>query len=75
VGRRGELSNVWCEEGRGSDIVEEFLVSRFKELDNCPHGNVLECGIRAAEEAMKVFVQAALWLIPNIIECTIIIIG
>lgn len=66
---------MWREEGRGSDIVEELLVPGLEELDNCPHSNMLECGIRAAKKSMKVFVQASFWLIPDVIECTVIIGG
>lgn len=55
------------------DIVFLTLTPRLQELNNCPNGNVLERRVGAAQEPKQVGVQAALGLLPDIVECAVVI--
>ena len=47
--------------------------SRLQKLYDGPYGDVLEGRVRAREETVQVSVHAAVGLIPNVVECGIVI--
>lgn len=44
-----------------------------RKIATHPDGNVLECDIRAGEEAYEVRVQTSVWLVPHISESSVVL--
>jgi len=52
VSGTSELSDMGCQHVRVANVANQLRVSRLKELDDSPNSNVLECGVRAGQEAV-----------------------
>lgn len=86
----GELANGGDENGRGANVGSQLRVLGLQQLNNClfsvsaafdngeqayPDGNVLEGGVRTAEEAHQVGVETAVRLVPHGVERCIVLRG
>lgn len=49
------------------------LTSGFEKLYDSPDGDVLECGIGAAEEAVEIVVKTSFGFVPDLIESRVVI--
>ena len=56
-----------------SDVVCQLLVFGFEELDNRPDGNVLEGDIGGTQEPDEVGVKTSVWLVPDVVEWSVVL--